>query len=142
MVIIDTSVAYKFFAPEEEGYKEATGILRRHIEGSETILIPDLLLYELANAWSTKTQLKTGRIAINLNDLKVANFEIERVNFNLIAEAIELSRSHRISVYDACYAVIAKRNHCTLVTADDKFAEKLNLPFIKKLSDLPKTTAE
>ena len=135
MVIIDTSVAYKFFDPEEDGYKLALNLLQGHLSGNQTITIPDLLLYELANAWATKTKAQSSKIKDNLSDFKEYKFKVEQVNFDLIADAIELSRKYKISVYDACYAVLAEKNGCDLVTADDKFADKVKLSFVKKLSD-------
>lgn len=135
MVIIDTSVAYKFFDPEEERHELALIILRKHLTGQETILIPDLLLYELANAWSTKAKVDVAQIVINLGDLEEYRFKIEQVSFDLITDAINISIKYKISVYDACYAVLAQKNNCNLVTADDKFADKLKVPFVKKLRD-------
>ena len=135
MVVIDTSVAYKFFTSEED-QEQALNILKKHKEGEETIIIPDLLLYEIANAWSTKTSISSSQIATNLNDLKDANFKIETVSFELIYESIKLSIEYKISVYDACYAALAKKNDCDLITADNKFADKVNLlSFVKKLSE-------
>lgn len=135
MVIIDTSVAYKFFDPEEDGYDLALNILQDHLSGNQTIIIPDLLLYELANAWATKTKAESGKINDNLSDFKEYKFKVEQVSFDLITNAIELSRRYKISVYDACYAVLAKKKKCDLITADDKFADKVDLPFVKKLKD-------
>ena len=135
MVIIDTSVAYKFFDPDEQEHKIALNILNSHLTGQEVIIIPDLLLYELANAWSTKTRVTDSQINTNLSDMKEYKLTIENVSFELIAEAIEFSREYKISVYDAFYAVLAKKNHCNLITADEKFAGRVNQPFIKKLSD-------
>lgn len=135
MVVIDTSVAYKFFAPEEEGYLQASNILQKHIEGNEIILVPDLLLYELANAWSTKTSVSSIQIAVNLNDLKVAKLEVENVSFQLVDAAVKLSREYKISVYDGYFAVLAKKKKCDLVTADNQLADKLRMPFVKKLTD-------
>lgn len=135
MVIIDTSVAYKFFDPQEDGYDVALSILKGHLNGNQTVIIPDLLLYEIANAWATKTKAEPSKIKDSLSDFKEYRFTVEQVNLDLIADAIELSIKYRVSVYDACYAVLAQRKKCNLITADDKFADKMNLPFVKKLSD-------
>ena len=100
MVIIDTSVVYKFFTSEED-QEQALNILQKHKEGKEVIIIPDLLLYEIANAWRTKTNMSASQAATNLNDLKDANFKLKTVSFELIHEAIKLSIEYKISVYDA-----------------------------------------
>lgn len=57
------------------------------------------------------------------------------INFKLIKKACQFSKKYGVSVYDAIYAVMAKEKKCNLITADDKFADKVNLPFVKKLSD-------
>lgn len=134
MVIIDTSVVYKFFDPEK-GQEQALNILHRHKNGEEIITVPDLLLFEIANAWSTKTNLNSSQISTNLNDLKDAELKVEKVNFELISDAMKFSREYKISVYDAYYAVLAQKKRCNLITADIKFANKVKLPFVKKLSD-------
>lgn len=134
MVIIDTSVVYKFFDPEK-GQEQALNILQRHKNGEEIITVPDLLLFEIANAWSTKTNLNSFQISTNLNDLKDAELKVEKVNFELISDAMKFSREYKISVYDAYYAVLAQKKRCNLVTADDKFVKKVKLPFIIRLSD-------
>jgi len=43
------------------------------------------------------------------------------------------SRKYKVSVYDAVYAVLAQDKGCVLITADSKFVDQVNLPFVKKL---------
>lgn len=135
MVIIDTSVAYKFFDPDEIEHKIALNILRKHLNGRETIIIPDLLLYELANAWATKTKAQPSKIKDNLGDFKEYKFKVEQVSLGLVADAIGLSREYKISVYDATYVVLAQKKGCNLWTADSKLISKVNLPFVKNLKE-------
>lgn len=135
MVVVDASVAYKWLSPDEQDYRHALDILAAHLTKQNPIIVPDLILYELANAWSTKTKLAPKNITDNIQELQRYTLEIINIDFNLIADAVEFSREYKISVYDACYAILAKKNGCDLVTADDKFIKKVNLPFIKKLKD-------
>jgi len=49
MIVLDASVAVKWFSEEE--YTEKALELRERIRvGKERVIVPDLLLYELANA--------------------------------------------------------------------------------------------
>lgn len=132
MVVVDTSVAYKWFSPEnEELLQEAITLLKN----SSDITAPDLIIYELANSWSTKTKLKTAQIKIFLKDLEETNIKIESVNFEIIRKAVDFSKKYHVSVYDASYAVLAQEKGCNFVTADSKFVKKVKLPFVKHLSE-------
>lgn len=136
MVIVDTSVSYKWFATEEIYADQALNILQRHLNGEERICIPDFMLLELANAWSTKSKLTLRKVKINLKDFEKVDVEIEPVSLDLIQKAIHFSRKYRVTVYDAIYAVLAKEKKCSLITADDRFAEKVGMVFVRKLKDV------
>lgn len=138
MVVIDTSVAYKWFSKEdEEFFSQAISLLKAHLRKKEIITAPDIIVYELANAWSTKTKLLVNQIKIFVEDLQDINIKIEPVSFELITKAIDFSKNYQVSVYDASYALLAQENKCDLFTADSKFVEQVNLPFIKHLNDYP-----
>lgn len=133
MVIVDTSVAYKWTDKNEELRGKALEILNDHIEKKNQIIVPDLIFYEIANAWATKAKLSFSVIRNNLKDLEDSNLTVELVSFDLTRKAIKFSRKYKVSVYDAVYAVLAQDKGCDLVTADTKFVDQVNLPFVKRL---------
>lgn len=135
MVIVDASVAYKWFASGETLHEQARKLLVDHKREVEKICAPSLILYELANAWSTKTELPQKQVKLNLKNLKTAEVLMEELNFEMIGKAIDFSKKHTVSVYDASYAVFAQEKGCNFVTADSKFVAKVKLPFVKHLSD-------
>lgn len=135
MIVIDSSVVFKWFDETEAGSEQALQILRSHLSKSNNIVVPDLILYELANAWSTKSVLKFEEIIDNLGLLKKYSLKIIYIDFNFLKEAVLMSTKYSVSVYDAIYAVLAKDKRCSLVTADKKFVEKTSLPFIKLLEE-------
>lgn len=135
MVVIDASVAYKWFSEEQPDFQAAFKIIEEHKLGRETIIAPELLLYELANAWATKTDLTLQQTTLNLKKLQETSIELLTLDFTLIQKAVVFSKKYRISVYDAIYAVLAKEKRCNLVTADEKFVKKINLPFVKLLEE-------
>lgn len=134
MVIVDTSVVFKWFGEIEEKREQAKAILKNHLEKRESIVVPDLLFYELTNAWATKSHLTNEDIQENLSYLKSINLNTESINFILLNKAAQLSKKFHVSVYDATYAVLAEEKNCHLITADVKFSNKLNLPFVKILT--------
>lgn len=135
MVVIDTSVAFKWTDENEQFRDQALRILRDHIQNKVKITVPQLFYYELANAWATKTKLTIPIIERNLERLKKAGLETEPPNVDSIAKAVEFSKKYKVSVYDASYAVLAQEKKCDLITADTKFVDQVNLPFVKSLTE-------
>lgn len=135
MVIVDASVAFKWFSQNEENSEQALEIFSSHQSKQNIILVPDLLFYELANAWVTKTALTVKGIKTFLKDLQNINLKIAAVNFELLNQAVVLSKKYKISLYDAVYIALAKQKKYLFITADQKLIEKVNLPFVKLLKD-------
>lgn len=135
MIIVDATVVFKWFDNRENGYTQARILLEKHLLKHDEIAIPDLLLYEVGNAWSTKSTLNIDKILENINLLEEYLPKQIPINFKLIKKACQFSKRYGVSVYDATYAIIAEEKGCDLITADDKFANKVNLPFVKKLTD-------
>lgn len=136
MVIVDTSIAYKWFSTaDEELLPQALVLLKAHLDEKDTVIAPDLLLYELANAWATKTRLSTGQIKTFLKNLEAIRIKIEPITFAAAEKAIRFSQRYHVSVYDASYAVLAQEKKCDYFTADSKFVARINLPFIKHLKE-------
>lgn len=133
MVVVDTSVAYKWFSPEkEELLPEALALLKN----SAVLIAPDLIIWELANSWATKTKLKTSQVKVFLKDFEEIEIKIEPVSFELVRKAVDFSKKYQVSVYDASYAVLAEEKGCDFVTADSKFVSKVKIPFVKHLSNV------
>ena len=133
--IIDSSVVFKWFGRGEIDRDLAVKLLNSHISKKIQLIVPDLIFYEIANAWATKSALSAVEIEANLSKLEEANLKVEQIGFKFIKQAVVFSKKYHVSVYDAAYAILAQEKKCDLITADDKFADKINLTFVKKLSD-------
>lgn len=136
MVVIDASVANKLFFPHEEGYFKVRDIIGNHLSGKEIVGIPDLLIYEVANALATKTVIPKSKIGDALNELDQYAFEVFYPSVESIISAGHFSKDNHVSVYDAIYVIAAQENKCDLITADNKFAKQVNLPFVKTLAQI------
>lgn len=134
MVIIDTSVVYKWFAQEESDSDKALEILNNHISGKEAIIAPSILLYEIINALVTKGNINLREIKAFLRKLEEIQIQVVEFEHNLMSKAAQLAQKYHVSVYDAAYAVLAKEKKCNLITADINLVNKLNLKFVKSLS--------
>lgn len=136
MVIIDTSLVYKWLIYEEpkEITESARKLLRRFLKGKEKILCPNLIVYELANTLAYKTKLSSTDIDNIWRKFSDINLPLANPTQESIKKCIDFSLQYHVTVYDASYAVLAMEKNCILFTADSKFAKKINLPFVKLLT--------
>lgn len=135
MIVIDTSIAFKWFNQDEADFALALRLLEDHLSGKNPIFAPDLLLYELTNAWSTKTGLTAEKIDKNLRLLEKFRLNLVPINFQLCRLSSKMAKKYRVSVYDAVYAVLAQEKKCSLLTADEKFKEKVKISTVKLISN-------
>lgn len=136
MVVVDTSVVYKWFSKDNEKYLEQSiKLLEKQLNNEENLIAPDLILYELANAWTTKTELTLEQARTFMKDFSLARVKTEPMTLELIYEAMRFSKKYRVSVYDASYAALAQVKKCEYYTADTKFIEQVNLSFVKHIKD-------
>jgi predicted nucleic acid-binding protein len=118
-VVVDSSVALKWFVPEVLS-DQAADLL----DGSHELLAPDLLFAEFGNIlWK-----KIGRRELKIREGREILAALERVPFvvtpasELLRPALEIAVAHNRTVYDSLYVALAAARGCTLITADDRLA--------------------
>jgi len=136
MIVIDASVAFKWFDKAEENNEQAKEVLKKHLLGEQEIIVPDLFLYELTNAWSTKSNIPEKDIIRNLRLLEKYELNIHKLSFKNLYLSCSFSREYHVSVYDAIYAIIAQEKKCNLITADEKFVKQTKQNFIMLLNSM------
>ncbi len=103
--------------------------LRRLIEGELAVAVPDLVYAEIANA--LLQYVRHGMLALHGAD-RILEFcrslplEVHELG-SLVGAALGHAERHELSVYDACYAVLAEAQGATLVTADRRLAATSNM---------------
>jgi len=124
MIVLDASVIIKWFQDEADSGR-ALVFEKKHIRGEETVVVPDLLLYEITNVLSFQKRI-TASAAESALEL-LARMEIQVFTFSSLElkEVFRLARAYGISAYDAVYAVLALRLKCQFITADKKLCQKL-----------------
>ncbi len=138
MVIVDTSIVYKWITEEDSDINSPVlKLLHQFLEGKENILAPNIILYELANALSTKTNLTFKEIEQAWNLFQTLNLNVISPSLKFIRNSMKFSKKYHVSVYDASFAVLALEKNCILFTADSKFVKEINLPFVKLLTQYP-----
>jgi predicted nucleic acid-binding protein len=102
-IVVDASVVIKWFIPEPDSNK-AVKLRDRHIEGSLTLIAPDLLVYEVANALSNHPDLSVDEIKQDLEALLMLDLDLIQPSGEFVS--------------------LAKATSSSLITADRKLCEK------------------
>ncbi len=134
MIIVDTSVAIKWLRADEENHANAMAIFRNHIEGIEQIAVPDLFYIEASNALATNNVFSNDDISTSMEFLFESKFVKQVVTDKMLTDAALMAHKYQTSVYDMLYAVIARSAKAPLVTADVRFAKKVNFSFVQLLA--------
>lgn len=119
MIVVDTSVALKWFVAEDNA-PEALALLSR------AIVAPDLLQAELGHVLTKK--VRRGEL---VHEQARGSFSAVRALLSLLPAppfaqaAFELSLELRHSIYDCYFLALAVDHGLILVTADHRFARKV-----------------
>jgi predicted nucleic acid-binding protein len=108
----------------------AASWLRRLVDAELVVSVPDLVHAEVANA--LLQYVKDGTLSLRAGQrrlefcrsLPLTVYELG----SLVGGALGYAERHELSVYDACYAVLAEVEDAVLVTADRRLAGTSNSP--------------
>ncbi|MBI5212458.1 MAG: type II toxin-antitoxin system VapC family toxin [Nitrospirae bacterium] len=122
-IVVDASVAIKWYVREEIDADKAIAMLLDYENGRIKFIAPHLFYYETANAVNTAVMRK--RITEHegegiIKDLSAIDL-ITLADAELIPPAYLYARKYNISVYDASYLAAAKEHNAPIYTADRKF---------------------
>lgn len=125
-LVVDTSVALKFYLPEE-GHEEAVRLLEAEEAGEAELLAPGTILPEGFNAvaWQQRRGLLDDEDAREawqkLLHAPIYTYATE----DLIERAAEISNETGAIVYDALFLALAEDAQTVVVTADGKLLRTL-----------------
>lgn len=122
--VLDSSVIIKWFS-EEEDTDIALTLREAHIEGTAIITVPDLVLYEVANALRYNENLQERDVIEAIESLIKLGIEVVVPTKEMIAEAVSLAFKQNITFYDACFVALAKILQFTCITADNDLYQKV-----------------
>ena len=140
MIVLDASVVLKWFVDEEDS-DQALRLREEFYTGEREIVIPDLLLFEVANALRYNPSFTAEEIKEAVKTLFDIEIEIITPTYSLLAKAIELAESLDVTCYDAAYLALAEELGFEFITADARFYRKVGEKVkpeapIKLLADL------
>lgn len=135
-IIIDSSVAIKWYLPDELDDK-ALKIKSAFAQRTILIAVPLLFFYEINNI--LRTTIKSLRITRGASirayqDLLELNFT-SYSSKELFKIALEKALVLDITSYDASYVVLAEHLQIPFFTADEKLVKKASSSLVKILND-------
>ncbi len=120
-VVLDATVAVRGFV----GAEDAAEWFRRAWRGEIVLEAPELIVVETANA--LRGYVRSGLIAAADAQGSLVELLEEGIRLTplraLVLPALDVALERGLTVYDACYAVLAERLGAVLVTADRELAE-------------------
>lgn len=128
-VIVDSSVAYKWLSPDEEGgVEQAFSILWSHRSGEVTLVAPPILYVELANSLRYSKHVAEDDTVALIGALDELGIELVESTPSRLVAATRLSHRHHVSIYDALFLALAEELDCPLITADRKAFAGIDSP--------------
>lgn len=121
-VVVDSSVAMKWFVPEVLSDRAL-----RFLDGTFELFAPDLLIPECGNVlWKrmSRSELRADEAREILRALGRTPVRIVGSQA-LVEAAFEIATAFRRTVYDGLYVALAVARECVLVTADERLARAL-----------------
>lgn len=121
-LVLDASVAIKFYAPEPDTRAALAWVGRE-----ARFVVPDIFLVEVMQA--LLRHCREGRF--RPNDLAVAVAELTKLvdvtasSADLMPAALSLALVLEHKLHDCMYLALAERLRCPLLTADGKLARKV-----------------
>ena len=127
-IVVDTSVAFKWFVGYgETGLEEAGALLLAHRRGEVELIAPSTLTVEIAN--TLRYLLPHAKDALDfLTELEATHLGLYAPTPDLVRRATERAIEAGVAVYDALFLALAEEHDCPLVTADRKAFEGAKTP--------------
>jgi predicted nucleic acid-binding protein len=115
---VDASVFINAFNPYEQGHQASHDLLAHLQQQALPIIVPTLLLPEVAAAisWGRQDEALAREFALALS--RLPHLVLVSLDGTLAYQALDVAASHRLRGSDAVYAAVALRFGSTLVTLD------------------------
>lgn len=134
-VVVDASVAVKWFSSEEHSDKALRLIEMYEKEGAD-LSAPALLPYEVGNALRYNPGFGIEDVKEALTALDDLQIRLHPLKKDLTTLSIELAFTYGLTIYDSAYMAVAANSGSTVYTADEDLVGKVSQDFVKHISEL------
>lgn len=122
---VDASVFLNAFNPYERGHEASNGLLAHLQQHALPIIVPTLLLPEVAAAVSRGRQDEALARDFALGLTRLPHLVMVPLDETLARQALDVAASHRLRGSDAVYVAVSLRFGSILVTLDHEQQERL-----------------
>lgn len=139
-LILDASVAAKWILPEKDS-PLALDFRELYLKGEVQFVVPSLFYFEIANALKFKRGVTAEEAQDFVDALFQYGLDTQEASAELLRDAAVAARAlhAQVTVYDACYLVLAQRRSGVMLTTDAKFER---LAVSRHVASLAKAHAE
>jgi predicted nucleic acid-binding protein len=117
---VDASVFVNAFNPHERGHAASLQILAAIQERGDPIIVPTLLVAEIASAVARAADDAGGALEYANATAALPHLTLVGLTMPMAQRAAELAAAHRLRGTDAVYLAVARRYAATLVSRDDE----------------------
>lgn len=117
---VDASVFVNAFNPHEPGHAASLAALTAIQERGDPMIVPALLLTEVASAVARANNDTAGAIEYVDAIAGLPNVTLVTLTPALARQAVDLAATHRLRGADAVYVAVSLRYGTALVTRDDE----------------------
>ena len=129
LIVLDASVAVKWFLPEkvETLATEALALLDRCGKNEIQIIVPDLFWVEFTSVlWKAIRRGNFPKASADAALTSLKRFDFPTVpSLKLLDSAFEIATAYGRTVYDGLYVALAVQTNSQLITADERLANSL-----------------
>lgn len=117
---IDASVFVNAFNPHEEGHEASLAALTAIRERGDPVIVPTLLLPEIAAAVARASDDADGALAYASATAGLPHLTLVALTPTMARQAAELAAAHRLRGADSIYVAVARRYGTTLISRDEE----------------------
>lgn len=120
-VVIDSSIACKWFEPAEYGAELAVELLREHGRDEIALIAPAHLPLEVINVLACR-RIGAEVLERAVRFLADTDLLVAPLDEGLLIDAARIAHAEEVALYDAAFIALAARHDAELVTADRRQA--------------------
>ena len=124
-VVVDASVALRWFLPDEECGDKALALLESYVRGEIRMVVPSLLGFEVLNGLLIAS--RRGRLEIATALQAYRGFQALGLDVADMGadgpEILSIAAQTGLTAYDAAYIALARREKADLLTNDARLSQ-------------------
>lgn len=127
-IVIDASVALKWFQPQEDGSAEASQLLKDAAQGQIRLYAPTLLILEITNVLVKRKKISPETVAQIVAEIVQLPITFVDVSIEEYVSLLPYMKKYDLTAYDALYLHLAHLKNAQLVTADQQLLAASRVP--------------